>query len=37
MFQSEDTDWLNGFKNKTHLYAVYKKATSDPKTHIDRK
>ena len=26
---------LNGFKNKTHRYAVYKKPTSDLKTHID--
>ena len=28
---------LNGFKNKTHRYAVYKKPTSDLKTHIDWK
>ena len=28
-------DWLNGYKNKTHKYAVYKKPTSDVKTHID--
>ena len=28
-------DWLNGYKKKTHLYAVYKKPTSDLKTHID--
>ena len=25
----------NGYKNKTHIYAIYKKPTSDPKTHID--
>ena len=25
MFQPKDTDWLNGYKNKTHIYAVYKK------------
>ena len=25
MFQAKDTDWLNGLKNKTHIYAVYKK------------
>ena len=31
---TKDTDWLNGYKNKTHIYAVYKKAMSDPKTHI---
>ena len=29
MLQPKDTDWLNGYKNKTHIYAVYKKATSD--------
>ena len=26
---------LTGYKNKTHIYAVYKKPTSDLKTHID--
>ena len=35
--QIKDTDWLNGYKNKTHIYAVYKKPTSDLKTHIDCK
>ena len=24
-----------GIQNKTHIYAVYKKPTSDLKTHID--
>ena len=33
MLQPKDTDWLNGYKNKTHIYAVYKKHTSDLKTH----
>ena len=33
--QPKDTDWPNGYKNKTHIYAVYKKPTSDLKTHID--
>ena len=33
MLQSKDTDWLNGYKNKTHKYAVYKKPTSDLETH----
>ena len=28
-------DRLNGYKNKTHIYAVYKKPTSDLKMHID--
>ena len=35
--QPKDTDWLNGNKNKTHIYAVYNKSTSDLKTHIDWK
>ena len=25
MLQPKDTYWLNGYKNKTHIYAVYKK------------
>ena len=25
MLQPKDTDWLNGYKSKTHIYAVYKK------------
>ena len=25
MLQPKDTDWLNGYKNKIHIYAVYKK------------
>ena len=25
---TKDTDWLNGNKNKTHIYAVYKRPTS---------
>ena len=32
-YSSQKTDWLNGYKNKTHIYAVYKKPTSDLKTH----
>ena len=28
------TEWI---QNKTHIYAVYKKLTSDLKTHIDWK
>ena len=35
MLQPKDTDWLNGYKSKTHIYAVYKKSTSDLKIHID--
>ena len=37
MLQLKHTDWLNGYKNKTHIYAIYKKPTSDIKTHIDGK
>ena len=37
MLQPKDTDWLNGYKNKTHIDAVYKKPTSDLQTHIDLK
>ena len=33
MLQPKDTDWLHGYKNKTHIYAVYKKPSSDLKTH----
>ena len=33
MLQPKDKDWLNGYKNKTHIYTVYKKPTSDLKTH----
>ena len=36
MLQPKDTDWLNGYKNKTHIYAVYKKPTSDLKTESER-
>ena len=24
MLQPKDIEWLNGYKNKTHIYAVYK-------------
>ena len=33
MLQPKDTDWLNGYKNKIHSCAVYKKPTSDLKTY----
>ena len=32
MHQPKDTDWLNGYKNKTCIYAVYKRPTLDLKT-----
>ena len=37
MLQPKDKDWLNGYKNKTHRYAVYKRLTSDLGTHTDGK
>ena len=35
MLQPKDTDWLNGYKNMTHIYAVYKKPALDLKKQID--
>ena len=37
MHQPKHTDWLNAYKNKFYIYAVYKKVTSDLNTHIDWK
>ena len=31
----KDIDWLSGYKNKTCIYAVYTRPTSDLGTHID--
>ena len=28
MLQTKDRDWLNGYKNKAHIYSLYKKPTS---------
>ena len=33
MFQPKDIDWLNGYINKTCIYAVYNKRTSDLGKH----
>ena len=33
MLQPKDIDWLNGYKNKTHIHAVYKRPTSDLGTY----
>ena len=33
MPQQKDKDWLNGYKNKTPIYAVYKRPTSKQGTH----
>ena len=32
MLLAKDTDWLNGY-TQDHIYAAYKKPTSDPNTH----
>ena len=32
---TKDIDWLNGYKNKTHICAIYKRPTSDLGTHTD--
>ena len=37
MLPPKDTDWLNGYKNTSHMYAVYKRPTSDLGTHTDWK
>ena len=29
MHQPKDIDWLGGYKNKSHIYVVYKIPTSD--------
>ena len=35
MLQTKDIDCLKGYRNKTHIYAVYKRPTSDLGTHTD--
>ena len=35
--QPKDKDWLNGYKNKTCIYVVYKRPTSKQGTHTDWK
>ena len=37
MPQPNGKDWLNGYKNKTPIYAVYKRPTSKQVTHTDGK
>ena len=37
MLHPKDTDWLNGYENKTHINVVYKRPTSDLGTHTDGK
>ena len=36
MLQPKDIEWLNGYKNKTNIYAVYNRRTSDLGTHTDK-
>ena len=33
MLQTKDKDWLNGYKNKTPIYVVYKRPTSKRDTY----
>ena len=35
LVSNQKTDWQNGYKNKTHIYAVSKRPTSDLGTHTD--
>ena len=36
MLPPKDIDWMNEYKNKTHVYAVYyKRPTADLGTHTD--
>ena len=35
MFQSKGIEWPNGYKNKTHTYATYKRLILDLKIHTD--
>ena len=37
MPQPKDKDWLNGYKNKTPIYPVYKRPTSNQGTQTDWK
>ena len=37
MPQPKDKSWLNGYKNKTPIYVVYKRHTSKQGTHTELK
>lgn len=37
MLQPKDTDWMNVYENKTHIYLVYKRPISDLGTLTDWK
>ena len=32
---NQKTEWLNEYKNKSQIYAAYKRLISDLKTHTD--
>ena len=32
---NQDLEWLNEYKNKSYMYAAYKRLTSELKTHTD--
>ena len=34
MFQPKDTDWLNGYKNKTHIYILFTRNPLQTSRHI---
>ena len=36
MLQTKDVDWLIQYINKTNIYAVYRRPTSDLGTHTDK-
>ena len=33
MIQPKDTDWVNGYKTKTHIHAVYKRQFRSKETY----
>ena len=35
MFQSKYIEWLNGYKNKTHIHVAYERLISDLKTQTE--
>ena len=35
--QPKNKDWMSGYKNRTPIYAVYKRPTSNQGTHTDWK
>ena len=37
MHQPQGIDWMNSYRNKTHIYVLYKRLTSVLGTHADWK